>query len=139
MILVIVFIGAFEFSIVSLIPIGAELVPGLPGRGLGLLMAAATIGRAITTIPTTWLYDNVGIAGSATLAAAWAAIAGVTMAIRRAPDGSAAVAVGDRQAAVAAERLRRHPDTRRALAALVLGDVDEPGDAAHDRRRGRLR
>ena len=42
MVLVIVFIGAFEFSIVSLIPIGAELVPGLPGRGLGLLMAAAT-------------------------------------------------------------------------------------------------
>ena len=35
-------------------------------------MAAATIGRAITTIPTTWLYDHVGIAASAVLAAAWA-------------------------------------------------------------------
>ena len=35
MVLIVVFIGAFEFSIVSLIPIGAELVPGLPGRGLG--------------------------------------------------------------------------------------------------------
>ena len=82
MMLIVVFIGAFEFSIVSLIPIGGELVPGLPGRGLGLLMAAATVGRAITTIPTTWLYDNVGIAASATLAAAWAAIAVTTMTIR---------------------------------------------------------
>ena len=85
MILVIVFIGAFEFSIVSLIPIGAELVPGLPGRGLGLLMAAATLGRAVTTIPTTWLFDHVGITASATLAATWAAIAvgAVTMRHRR--------------------------------------------------------
>ena len=72
MVLIVVFIGAFEFSIVSLIPIGAELVPGLPGRGLGLLMGAATMGRAITTIPTTWLYDHVGIAASAVLAAGWA-------------------------------------------------------------------
>ena len=82
MALVVVFIGAFEFSIVSLIPIGAELVPGLPGRGLGLLMGAATMGRAITTIPTTWLYDHVGIAASAILAAGWAAIAAVVMVVR---------------------------------------------------------
>jgi predicted MFS family arabinose efflux permease len=82
MALVLVFIGAFEFSIVSLIPIGAELVPGLPGRGLGLLMAAATMGRAITTIPTTWLYDHVGIEASAALAAGWATLAGVVMAVR---------------------------------------------------------
>ena len=83
MALVIVFIGAFEFSIVSLIPIGGDLVPGLPGRGLGLLMAAATLGRAITTIPTTWLFDNVGIAASATLAAAWTAVAVTTMSLRQ--------------------------------------------------------
>jgi predicted MFS family arabinose efflux permease len=82
MALVVVFIGAFEFSIVSLIPIGAELVPGLPGRGLGLLMGAATMGRAITTIPTTWLYDHVGIAASAALAAGWATLAAVAMAVR---------------------------------------------------------
>ena len=83
MALVVVFIGAFEFSIVSLIPIGGDLVPGLPGRGLGLLMAAATLGRAITTIPTTWLFDNVGIAASATLAAAWTAVAVMTMSLRQ--------------------------------------------------------
>ena len=82
MLFVVVFIGAFEFSIVSLIPIGAELVPGLPGRGLGLLMGAATLGRVITTIPTTFLYDRVGIAASATLAVGWASIAAVTMTVR---------------------------------------------------------
>ena len=80
--MIVVFVGAFEFSIVSLIPIGAELVPGLPGRGLGLLMAAATLGRAVTTIPTTWLYDRVGIAASAALAAGWATFAAVTMTVR---------------------------------------------------------
>jgi hypothetical protein len=82
MLFVVVFIGAFEFSIVSLIPIGAELIPGLPGRGLGLLMGAATLGRVITTIPTTFLYDRVGIAASATLAVGWASIGAVTMTVR---------------------------------------------------------
>ena len=82
MVMIVAFIGAFEFSIVSLIPIGGELVPGLPGRGIGLLMGAATLGRAITTIPTTWLYDDVGIAASAVLAATWAFAAAVTMTVR---------------------------------------------------------
>ena len=45
-------------------------------------MGAATMGRAITTIPTTWLYDHVGIAASAVLAAGWATIAAVVMAVR---------------------------------------------------------
>jgi hypothetical protein len=45
-------------------------------------MAAATLGRAITTIPTTWLYDRVGIAASVTLAAGWALVATVTMRVR---------------------------------------------------------
>jgi hypothetical protein len=45
-------------------------------------MAAATLGRAITTIRTTWLYDRVGIAASVTLAAGWALVATVTMRVR---------------------------------------------------------
>src|SRR5438874_1427901 len=45
--------------------------------------------------------------------------------------GSAAVAVRDRQAAVAAERLRRDADAGRGLAALVLRQVDETDDAAY--------
>jgi hypothetical protein len=45
-------------------------------------MGAATMGRAITTIPTTWLYDHVGITASAALAAGWATLAAVAMAVR---------------------------------------------------------
>jgi MFS transporter, DHA1 family, inner membrane transport protein len=83
MVLIAVFIASFEFSVVSAIPIAGELVPGRPARGLGLIMAAATTGRAITTIPTTWLYDHVGISASAILAAGWATLAAVTMTVRR--------------------------------------------------------
>ena len=32
------YIGAFEFAVVSTIPIGGELVPGSPGRGIGTLL-----------------------------------------------------------------------------------------------------
>src|SRR3954470_20167164 len=42
---------------------------------------------------------------------------------------SAAVAVGDRHAPVAAEGLRGDPDTDRRLAPLPLGDVDHASDA----------
>src|SRR5687768_6489955 len=45
---------------------------------------------------------------------------------------SAAVAVGDRHAAVAAEGLARDPHPDRRLAALPLGDVDHPGDPPHE-------
>jgi predicted MFS family arabinose efflux permease len=83
MVLIAVFIASFEFSIVSAIPIAGDLVPGRPAKGLGLLMAASTTGRAITTIPTTWLYDHVGIAASALLAACWAAVAALAMTARR--------------------------------------------------------
>ena len=82
MIAVALFIGCFEFSIVSAIPIAGDLVPGRPARGLALLMASSAIGRGITTIPTTWLYDHHGIGASATLAAGWALIGGVMMALR---------------------------------------------------------
>src|SRR3982751_4956105 len=41
----------------------------------------------------------------------------------------AAVPIGDRHPAVAAERLARDLRAGRVLAALVLGEVDEPDDA----------
>jgi predicted MFS family arabinose efflux permease len=82
MILVAVFIASFEFCIVSAIPIGGDLVAGRPGRGIGFIMAAATTGRAVTTIPTTWLYDHVGIRASALLAAGWALVGVTMMALR---------------------------------------------------------
>jgi DHA1 family inner membrane transport protein len=82
MVAVAIFIGSFEFSIVSAIPIAGDLVPGSPARGLALLMASSAIGRGITTIPTTWLYDRHGIGASATLAAGWTLVAAALMAAR---------------------------------------------------------
>ena len=75
--LVLVIIG-FEFAIVSLLPIGTQLVPGRRGRGMGLLLGAGTLGRASVSIAATRLYDNHGVepaaVGSALFAAATAAL-----------------------------------------------------------------
>lgn len=79
MVVIAVFIGAFEFCIVSAIPIGGDLVPGRPAAGLGFIVAATTLGRSITTIPATRLYEAHGIAGTAALAVVMAG--GVTAAM----------------------------------------------------------
>lgn len=66
----------FEFAIVSLLPIGTQLVPGRRGRGMGLLLGAGTLGRASASIAATRLYDTYGVEpaaiGSALFAAATA-------------------------------------------------------------------
>jgi predicted MFS family arabinose efflux permease len=66
----------FEFAIVSLLPIGTQLVPGRRGRGMGLLLGAGTLGRASVSIAATRLYDIYGVepaaVGSALFAAATA-------------------------------------------------------------------
>ena len=77
-----VFIAAFEFSIVSTIPIGAELSPGTPGRGIGTLLAAGTVGRMLMAVPATVLYEEHGFRAPALLAVAAAALAGAAMLAR---------------------------------------------------------
>lgn len=76
------FIAAFEFAIVSAIPIGAELVPGSPGRGIGTMIACGTVGRAAMAIPATRLYESHGIAPPALLGAAAVAVTAVAMTVR---------------------------------------------------------
>ncbi|MBU6240630.1 MAG: MFS transporter [Acidobacteria bacterium] len=51
----------FEFAIVSLLPVGTQLVPGRRGRGMGLLLGAGTLGRASVSIAATRLYDTYGV------------------------------------------------------------------------------
>ena len=46
--------------------------------------------------------------------------------------GRSTVAIGDRHPTIPAERFRRDPDPGRGLAALVLGQIDEPHDLAHE-------
>lgn len=82
LILVGIFIASFEFAIVSVIPIGGDLVPGSPGKGLGILLAATTVGRALTTVPATRLYEWSGIAACAALGAAFALCVALAMSAR---------------------------------------------------------
>ena len=75
--LAVVILG-FEFAIVSLLPIGTQLVPGRRGRGMGLLLGAGTLGRAAVSLAATRLYDQHGIdpaaVGAAILASATAVL-----------------------------------------------------------------
>jgi predicted MFS family arabinose efflux permease len=82
LILLAAFLAAFEFAIVSALPIGAELVPGSPGRGIGTMIAFGTLGRAVMAIPVTRLYEDHGIVPAALLAAASALVAGGAMYVR---------------------------------------------------------
>lgn len=59
----------FEFGIVSSIAIGTTLVPGSPARGMSLLLAGGTLGRAIASIPATRLYADHGMAWPAGMSA----------------------------------------------------------------------
>lgn len=80
--LVIVFIAGFEFAIVSLLPMGGELVTGRPATGIGLFLAATASSRAVATIPATQLFESVGFWACAVLAVALAAAAAATLQLR---------------------------------------------------------
>ena len=77
-----IFIAAFEFGIVSSIPIGPTLIPGAPGRGLGTMIACGTLGRGLTSIVATRLFEAHGLTATAILGAAFAVAAGVAMWLR---------------------------------------------------------
>ena len=93
------FIAAFEFAIVSCIPIGGDLVAGSPARGLSTMVAFGTLGRALTAIPATRLFDRWGLTPTALLGAGFAVLAGGLMIVRLrevGPEALPAIAVGDR-------------------------------------------
>jgi hypothetical protein len=71
----VVFIATFEYAVVALLPVAANLVPGFTGAGLGAAVGAGTVGRAIGTPVATGLYDATawGV-GSAAVVAAFAAL-----------------------------------------------------------------
>lgn len=61
--MLILYVAGFEFALVSMLPIAANLVPSAGGIGLGLTVGAGTLGRAIFSSVATSLYDNVGPLG----------------------------------------------------------------------------
>lgn len=61
--MLIIYIAGFEFALVSMLPIAANLVPTAGGIGLGLTVGAGTLGRAVFSSVATSLYDWVGPLG----------------------------------------------------------------------------
>lgn len=70
--LLVVAIAAFEFSVVSFIPLGTEVVPGAAAKGMALMFTMGTFGRALASIPATALYVRYGMAWPPLLCAALA-------------------------------------------------------------------
>ena len=79
----VVAICGFEFSIVSSLAIGGRLVPGSPARGIGFLVGAGTLGRALSSVPATRLYESSGITWPAVLSAACAIVTASAMYVVR--------------------------------------------------------
>ena len=62
------FLG-FEFSVVSLLSLATSLVPNSPGTGLGWVLGAGTLGRAVMAIIATHLFESFGVQGPAFMGA----------------------------------------------------------------------
>lgn len=77
--MLVLFILGFEFALVSMLPLAANIVPSAGGIGLGLTVGAGTCGRAVFSTITTSLYDHVGPIGPAVIAAALSALTVVAM------------------------------------------------------------
>jgi hypothetical protein len=84
MLLVITVIG-FEFSVVSMISLGTGLVAGSPAQGLGLLIGVDTIGRSLMSVPATRLYSSSGIGWPAMICACLAAVSVVAVTVSGRP------------------------------------------------------
>ncbi|MGD9998289.1 MAG: MFS transporter [Ilumatobacteraceae bacterium] len=73
LVLLVLLVAGFEFAIVSSLALASALVPGSPARGLGTMIAAGTLGRAVASVPATRWYESGGLAGPAALSAVLAA------------------------------------------------------------------
>lgn len=65
-----VYLLGFEFAIVSMIPIATNMIPGSPGKGLGLTYTGGMLARASMSFAATAAYDRWGIAVPAAMGAA---------------------------------------------------------------------
>ena len=73
LVLLATFLLGFEFSIVSMLPLAANMIPGAPGRGLGFTLGGGTLGRAAMSVAATASYDAVGFGLPALIGAVCAA------------------------------------------------------------------
>lgn len=67
-----VWLLGFEFAVVSMLPMATHLAPDSPGTGLGWVLGAGALGRALAAVLATSAYERGGIVGPAVLGAACA-------------------------------------------------------------------
>jgi DHA1 family inner membrane transport protein len=72
------FLG-FEFSVVSLLSLATSLVPNSPGTGLGWVLGAGTLGRAVMAIIATHLFESFGVQGPALMGAFFGLLGALTI------------------------------------------------------------
>ena len=72
------FLG-FEFSVVSLLSLATSLVPNSPGTGLGWVLGAGTLGRAVMAIIATHLFESFGVQGPALMGALFGLLGALTI------------------------------------------------------------
>ena len=65
-----IYLLGFEFAIVSMIPIATNMIPGSPGKGLGLTYTGGMLARASMSFAATAAYDHWGIEAPALMGAA---------------------------------------------------------------------
>lgn len=70
--MLVVFMLGFEFAVVSVLPVAANIAPGSSGTGLGMAVGAGTFGRAALSPIATSTYTHVGPAVPTIIAAAMA-------------------------------------------------------------------
>ena len=73
--LLVIYMAGFEFAVVCLLPVAANLVPGATGASLGAAVGAGTSGRAIFSFVATRAYEHEGLWLPAVLGAVLAAAA----------------------------------------------------------------
>jgi DHA1 family inner membrane transport protein len=73
------YIAAFEFALVSALPLVSELQPAARVKAMGVAFGCGTLGRAVTSAPTAWLYERHGMGASGALGAVFAV--GVVVAV----------------------------------------------------------
>ena len=77
--LLLIAVAAFEFAVVSFIPLGTDIVPGAPAKGMALMFSLGTFGRALASIPATQLYVQFGMAWPPVLCAGLATCTGTVL------------------------------------------------------------
>ncbi len=77
--LLIVAIVAFEFAVVSAIPLATESVPGSPAKGVAYSLGAGTVGRATASLVATRLYVDHGMGWPAVMSACLASGMAIAM------------------------------------------------------------